>query len=144
MTVLNKEIEKKKKKNIIEKEEEYSSEPSIDRVLMMKSKGNMICSEAGEITEQESGESSEEIESPRSVGGFSGRRNKQKELVHSQILRIREEDLHLGEDLGESNNSNISINNSGFSLNVVVFSRPILPCSPLGGGNPDKNVRALH
>ncbi|PQP94968.1 uncharacterized protein Pyn_29402 [Prunus yedoensis var. nudiflora] len=46
--------------------------------------------------EQDSGGSSEEMESPRSVGRWS-RRAKREGSVHSQILRIREEDAHLGE-----------------------------------------------
>ncbi|CAA0828427.1 Unknown protein [Striga hermonthica] len=37
--------------------------------------------------------------------------------AHSQILRIRAEDSHVGEDVA----------------NFMLFSRPILPASPLGG-----------
>ncbi|BFG35321.1 hypothetical protein CerSpe_215950 [Prunus speciosa] len=40
--------------------------------------------------------SSEEMESPRSVGRWR-QRAKREGSVHSQILRIREEDAHLGE-----------------------------------------------
>ncbi|PON42693.1 hypothetical protein PanWU01x14_280060 [Parasponia andersonii] len=94
---------------------------------------------SAEAAEQESGESSEEVESPRSVGRL-------RRLVHSQILRIREEDSHLGEDFGEretfsANIINNNNNNRVSSLDVVFFSRPILPCSPLGGKT---TVKALH
>ncbi|PON67329.1 hypothetical protein TorRG33x02_265020 [Trema orientale] len=95
---------------------------------------------SAEAAEQESGESSEEVESPRSVGRW-------RRLVHSQILRIREEDSHLGEDFGEREtfSANITNNNNNnnrvSSLDVVFFSRPILPCSPLGGKT---TVKALH
>ncbi|PQQ20394.1 uncharacterized protein Pyn_32675 [Prunus yedoensis var. nudiflora] len=49
-----------------------------------------------EEMEQDSGGSSEEMESPRSVGRWR-RKAKREGSVHSQILRIREEDAHLGE-----------------------------------------------
>ena len=100
--------------------------------------------------DQESAGSSEEAESPRSVGRW--KRSKKDELVHSQILRIREEDSHLGEDMiGESDLMTIGVKEklvaasrvrvTSPSLDVVFFSRPILPCSPLGGKT---SLKAMH
>ena len=123
-----------------------AGEKKADRsVSVLKSNNKLIMQSEAEM-EQESGESSsEEVESPRSVSRWRRRRrnnnnknNKtEKELIHSQILRIREEDSHLGEDYGESRVAPLSS-----TLNVVVFSRPILPCSPLGGKTT--TVKALH
>ncbi|GLU11100.1 hypothetical protein SLE2022_278690 [Rubroshorea leprosula] len=97
----------------------------------------------------ESGESSTEeveVESPRSVVV-----KKKLEWVHSQVLRIREEESYLGEDLlgGLEGLSGKDIIKTAVGrgsspkrhrVNVVVLSRPILPCSPLSG----KTVKALH
>ncbi|GFY87038.1 hypothetical protein Acr_05g0006770 [Actinidia rufa] len=52
-------------------------------------------------TDQESIESSEEVESPRSVVKFGRWAPKKVVYVHSQVLKIREEDSHLGEGIGE-------------------------------------------
>ncbi|KAJ9152560.1 hypothetical protein P3X46_026116 [Hevea brasiliensis] len=65
-----------------------------------------------------------------------------KFVVHSQVLRIRKEELHLGEDIGEGLNAKDKVINASFGQNtqlrrmasvvdLVFFSRPILPCSPL-------------
>ncbi|OAY29832.1 uncharacterized protein LOC110601248 [Manihot esculenta] len=82
-------------------------------------------------------------ESPKSVGKW--RRNISNiRFVHNQVLRIREEDLHLGEDIGEGLSAKDKVMNAGFGQNtqlgrvasvvdMVLFSRPILPCSPLSG-----------
>lgn len=103
-------------------------ERGIDRSLKSK-----LCAEPE--TDQESGGSSEEMESPKSVGQW---RRKKAAYVHSQILRIREEDSHLGDDFGES----LIVANGVISpLDVVIFARPILPCSPLGGKTA---VKASH
>ncbi|CAI9109678.1 OLC1v1009543C1 [Oldenlandia corymbosa var. corymbosa] len=64
--------------------------------------------------------------------------------MHNQILRIRDEDSHLGEDmiyqvlnLFDAANE-FNFNHKGLSTKVVVMSmsssKPILPASPLGGG----------
>ena len=98
--------------------------------------------------EVESGESSTEeaeVESPRSV---VVQMKKKVERVHSQLLRIREEDSHLGEDFigGDKENKNHvvckgGVGGGGFHekrrrrVNVVLVSRQILPCSPLSGKN---------
>lgn len=91
-------------------------------------------------TDQESGGSSEEMESPKSVGQW---RRKKAAYVHNQILRIREEDSHLGDDFAESLiSAKDKVANGVISpLDVVIFARPILPCSPLGGKT---GVKALH
>ncbi|KAE8651222.1 hypothetical protein Csa_001107 [Cucumis sativus] len=110
-------------------------------------------------TDQESIGSSEETESPKSVAKVADWRKKLA-YVHYQVRRIREEDLHLGEDIGEGFNAKEKINSIGgdwcdvphnnppppphssfhnhrvgSQMNVVIFSRPILPSSPLGGKN---------
>ncbi|WP_407803825.1 hypothetical protein, partial [Staphylococcus aureus] len=51
---------------------------------------------ASYFTDDDSAGSSEEVESPRSVGRWR-RPSRKVAYVHSQILRIREEDSHLGE-----------------------------------------------
>ncbi|CAB4275046.1 unnamed protein product [Prunus armeniaca] len=66
----------------------------VQRSLLFVSKSK-ACTEQEEM-EQDSAGSSEEMESPRSVGRWR-RRAKRAGCVHSQILRIREEDAHLGE-----------------------------------------------
>ncbi|XVE68106.1 hypothetical protein DITRI_Ditri09bG0042700 [Diplodiscus trichospermus] len=108
------------------------------------------------VMEVESGESSTEeveAESPRSV---VVQIKKKIERVHSQVLRIREEELHLGEDFvggGKENNNDVVCGGNvsgggGFHekrrrrFNVVLVSRPILPCSPLSGKNNVKRTCA--
>ncbi|KAL5582320.1 hypothetical protein UlMin_014762 [Ulmus minor] len=107
-------------------------EKKIDRSIsvLMKSKR---CAESE--TDQESGGSSEEMDSPRSVERW----RRKKAYVHSQILRIREEDSHLGEDISERLDA--KENRVASSLDVFLFSRPILPCSPLSGKTA---VKAMH
>ncbi|KAF8012977.1 hypothetical protein BT93_I0980 [Corymbia citriodora subsp. variegata] len=90
-------------------------------------------------TDAESGASSEEMESPRSLAGKLMRRaEKELAYLHSQVLRVREEDLHLGEDIGERLSAKDKVVSSSAAVaasraDIVVFSRPILPCSPLSG-----------
>lgn len=109
-------------------------------------------------TDQESIGSSEETESPKSVAKVADWRKKMA-YVHYQIRRIREEDLHLGEDIGEGFNAKEKINSIGdwcdvrhnpphsyhndrvsSQMNVVIFSRPILPSSPLSGKNKYRTI----
>lgn len=57
-------------------------------------------------------------------------------LVHSQILRLREEDSHLGEDIGEGLSARERISGAvgiypSSHMDVLLFPR--LPSSPLGG-----------
>ncbi|XP_052191217.1 uncharacterized protein LOC127800565 [Diospyros lotus] len=96
-------------------------------------------------TDQESFASSEEMdESPRSVAKFRRWTPKKTAYVHSQVLRIREEDLHLGEDIEArvSAKNKLSSVHGGhhhhphlvaLHVNATLFSRPILPASPLRG-----------
>ncbi|KAL3723268.1 hypothetical protein ACJRO7_035451 [Eucalyptus globulus] len=96
-------------------------------------------------TDAESGGSPVEVESPRSLAGkWMRRAEKELARLHSQVLRIREEDLHLGEDIGEGLSAKDKVSSSSSSggaavavaasrADVVVFSRPNLPCSPLSG-----------
>lgn len=100
--------------------------------------GSRLGSEAE--TDTESGASStEEGESPRSVAMWRGRKAAAAGCLHSQVLRVMEEDLHLGEDTVTSGTSGGA---SRLDHHIVILSRPILPCSPLGKkGSTDKSVR---
>lgn len=94
----------------------------------LKSKVFYYEEKSGESTDQESVGSEEETESPRSVariGRWTTAATKKMRHVHSQILRIREEDSYIGVDLGEGCSPHV--------VDFVVFSKPILPASPLGG-----------
>lgn len=125
-----------------------ASDRENDRVLYGKLKA---CSEIE--TDQESTGSSEDVESPRSVVAKMKKwpnslANKNVNLyVHSQILRIREEDSHIGEDIAENLSTiGAAMNNNKFAsdesdddhryhhVDVWIFlQRPILPASPLSG-----------
>ncbi|KAM5581430.1 hypothetical protein ABKV19_010582 [Rosa sericea] len=94
-------------------------------------------------TDDDSAGSSEEMESPRSVQGRWRRRrssseNKKKAAyVHSQILRIREEDSQLGESyFGAKEKVAHAV---ASRVDVVILARPVLPSSPL-----KNTVNALH
>ncbi|CAL9014451.1 unnamed protein product [Prunus brigantina] len=110
----------------------------VQRSLLFVSKPK-ACTEQEEM-EQDSGGSSEEMESPRSVGRWR-RRAKRAGCVHSQILRIREEDAHLGEStsFGAKDNHRKVAHAVASGMDVVLFARPILPCSPL-----KNSVNAFH
>ncbi|PSS35153.1 Integrin beta-like protein [Actinidia chinensis var. chinensis] len=81
----------------------------------------------------------------KSNSGFDFGKSKIEVYVHSQVLRIREEDSHLGEDIGASLSAKTKISAAdnhrrdrdpvicSSHMDFVVFSRPILPPSPLGG-----------
>ncbi|KAL7163407.1 hypothetical protein ACSBR2_039503 [Camellia fascicularis] len=56
-------------------------------------------------TDKQSVGSSDEIESPRSVAKFGQWTPKNIVYMHSQILRIKDEDSHLREDFGEVSGS---------------------------------------
>ncbi|KAI6700565.1 hypothetical protein NL676_014889 [Syzygium grande] len=72
----------------------------------------------------ESGGSSEEMESPRSLAGkWMLRAEKKLACLHSQVLRIREEDLHLGEDIGECLSAKDKVVGSSSSAAVAAASR---------------------
>lgn len=96
---------------------------------------------AGEVSKD--GRKLEETEeSPKSVGKWG-------KYVHSQILRIREEDSHLGEDfsLGVKENGHLSVHyhyhdHVDAPMEVAIFAKPILPNSPLS--RKTTTVKALH
>ncbi|KAK4750095.1 hypothetical protein SAY87_027544 [Trapa incisa] len=82
-------------------------------------------------TDTESGASStEEGESPRSVAMWRRRKASAEGCLHSQVLKVMEEDLHLGEDTAVST----AIIGGAPRVNhcIVILSRSILPYSPLG------------
>ncbi|KAJ0099152.1 hypothetical protein Patl1_22186 [Pistacia atlantica] len=98
-----------------------------------------VRTEATDVEQESGGSSTEEVEeSPRSVAMF-------RRYVHNQVLRVKEEELLLREDIdGEGCCLNTNIKDrkkidSCFherQVKFVVFSRPtttILPCSPLSG-----------
>ncbi|CAK7323026.1 unnamed protein product [Dovyalis caffra] len=77
-----------------------------------------------------------------------------KYLKHSQVLRIREEDSHLGEErlsaakemirkalIGNLEESFGVAPHAAAAVDVIFLSRPILPCSPLSGKT---TIKALH
>lgn len=90
------------------------------------------------------GSSSDEMESPKSVLVIKVRRrlsscsySKEKKMAgmsreHSQILRIRYEDSHVGEDISEALSLFAKKDHRHFA-SLLVFSKPNLPSSPLGG-----------
>ncbi|XP_004304312.1 PREDICTED: uncharacterized protein LOC101296308 [Fragaria vesca subsp. vesca] len=90
-------------------------------------------------TDDDSAGSSEEMDSPRSVQG-RWRRSALKKVayVHSQILRIREEDSHLGESSAFGAKEKVA-HAVASRVDVVLLARPVLPCSPLRN-----TVNALH
>jgi hypothetical protein len=100
---------------------------------------------AGKVSKDER-KLEETEESPKSVGKWG-------KYVHSQILRIREEDSHLGEDfsLSVKENGHLSVlyhhhhhhdHVDAAPMDVLIFSKPILPNSPLS--RKTTNVEALH
>ncbi|KAL6960748.1 hypothetical protein U1Q18_038511 [Sarracenia purpurea var. burkii] len=108
----------------------------IDRIsLLLKSK---VMPAAESETDQESIGSSEEMEySPRSVAKL-GRWTPKIMCVHSQVLRIREEDSHLGEGIGEGLSAKDKLcghhhHVASSHMDAMLFVKPILPSSPLSG-----------
>ncbi|KAE8675670.1 hypothetical protein F3Y22_tig00111648pilonHSYRG00036 [Hibiscus syriacus] len=95
--------------------------------------------------EVESGESSTEeaeLESPRSVV-LQVKQKVETLVLHSQVLRIREEDLHLGEDFivaADNNQVVFGADAVGGVLSEILVSKPILPSSPLSGKNRVKKA----
>ncbi|KAM1015333.1 hypothetical protein EV1_044697 [Malus domestica] len=97
-------------------------------MLSVSSKEKKACTED---REEDSAGSSEEMESPRSVGRWrTGTTKKTGCVLHSQILRIREEDSHLGESTALIGAAAAS-GKDYHGIDVVLFARPILPSSPL-------------
>ncbi|TYH01025.1 hypothetical protein ES288_A09G024300v1 [Gossypium darwinii] len=111
------------------------------------------------LTEVESGDSSTEeaeLESPRSV--VLQMKKKLDRVLHSQVLRIRQEDSHLGQDFIAAGDKAINKNQVVFGgdvngggggvftentrrrLNLVLVSKPVLPSSPLSGKNSVKKA----
>ncbi|OWM69752.1 uncharacterized protein LOC116194205 [Punica granatum] len=100
-------------------------------------------------TDTESGGSStEEGESPRSVTMWRRRKaaaataTATAGALHSQVLKVMEEDLHLGDDAvgfsGREYDSGKSANGKNDCVSypfhqILILSRPGLPCSPLSG-----------
>ncbi|KAL0014088.1 hypothetical protein SO802_001157 [Lithocarpus litseifolius] len=72
--------------------------------------------------------------------------------VHSQILKIREEDSHLGEDFGlglkeHSHHHHHLYHHDDVesAMEVVMFTKPTLPSSPLSGKTTTTTtVKSLH
>lgn len=80
-----------------------------------------------EMDQESIGSSTEDGESPRSVD---------KRWKSSQIMRIRAEDMHLAEDDVVEGKFLLKDKNScGGIARYVLFSRPVLPSSPLGTNN---------
>ncbi|KAM7510030.1 hypothetical protein LguiB_008905 [Lonicera macranthoides] len=107
----------------------------------------------GEVdTDQESnGSWSEDMDnSPRSVVARAARRwpAVKDTNVHSQILKIREEESHIGDGIGEGlskdhHHHHHQHHHVTSHVDVAGFRRPILPASPLSGGKTTA-VKMLH
>ncbi|TYG62678.1 hypothetical protein ES288_D07G251000v1 [Gossypium darwinii] len=89
-----------------------------------------------ELESEESSTEEAEVESPRSV---VVEMKKKVERVHSQVLRIREEESHLGEDLvgrdKENENDVVVVVRGGFHEKRRRGVNVVLACSPLSGKN---------
>lgn len=118
-----------------------SDSGKLKEFLMMDDGMKKLCDHrkwSEEVDDQESGGSEEEFESPKSVAKV-GKWTRNIACLHSQVLRIREEDLHLGEDIGEGLSAKDKVSGHhhhhhvGSRMDVVLLSRPILPSSPLSG-----------
>lgn len=84
-----------------------------------------------EVETESSGSSEAETESPRSVGRWITAATA-KDRVHSQVLKIREEDLCvLVEDKATNPEDRRYLRPRRLSLFLI--SRPNMPCSPLSG-----------
>ncbi|KAH1128999.1 hypothetical protein J1N35_000377 [Gossypium stocksii] len=90
-----------------------------------------------ELESEESSTEEAEVESPRSVVVVEMR--KKVERVHSQVLRIREEESHLGEDLvgrdKQNENDVVVVVRGGFHEKRRRGVNVVLACSPLSGKN---------
>ncbi|KAB2075470.1 hypothetical protein ERO13_A07G205100v2 [Gossypium hirsutum] len=89
-----------------------------------------------ELESEESSTEEAEVESPRSV---VVEMKKKVERVHSLVLRIREEESHLGEDLvsrdKENENDVVVVVRGGFYEKRRRGVNVVLACSPLSGKN---------
>ncbi|KAL5807749.1 hypothetical protein ACOSQ3_028440 [Xanthoceras sorbifolium] len=124
--------------------------PPMDAVDLDRRTGgkNNVFPESAEEAEESGGSSTEEVESPKSVAGFA-RKKMVGRFMHSQILRVKEEEMmFFAEDIGKSSlNKETSSETDRYpkrSLDVVVFSRPMLPYSPLSGKTASTVRPALH
>lgn len=87
---------------------------------------------SNEIVETQ-GESTDEIEAFKTEGKSDDWRCP---FVHHQVLKIREEESHLGEDIGEGLSAKDKVSSAFLHLrsqmDALFYSRPMLPSSPLG------------
>lgn len=103
-----------------------------------------------EEAEESGGSSTEEVESPKSVARFA--RKKAGFVQHSQVLRVKEEEMMFfaAEDITLMTKEPPETTTAAGDrypkrrLNVVVFSKPMLPCSPLSGKTDSTVGAALH
>ncbi|KAF5177573.1 hypothetical protein FRX31_032840 [Thalictrum thalictroides] len=96
--------------------------------------------------------SAEEFDSPKSVWKSDAWKEVEGRFIilHHQVLKIRHEDLHLGEDIGEGFNTKEKLVSNQLKSNLeaffreenknkssvhseFIFSKPFLHASPLGG-----------
>nr|DAD26676.1 TPA_asm: hypothetical protein HUJ06_028144 [Nelumbo nucifera] len=54
-------------------------------------------------------------------------------IIHHQVLKIREEDSHFGEDIAKGLKEKLAIQNLTSQMDRFMIARPTLPCSPLSG-----------
>ncbi|KAK2654985.1 hypothetical protein Ddye_008037 [Dipteronia dyeriana] len=100
-----------------------------------------------EEADESSGSSAEEAESPKSVARIA-RKKVVEQFMHNQILRVKEEEMMFyTEDIGKRSLSKETPETDRYTkreVDVVVFSRQTLPCSPLSGKTESSARTALH
>lgn len=77
----------------------------------------------------------EKITVVKGKGKGDGDRCRARQLkcpMNYQVLKIKEEDSHLGEDIGEGPTSKDKLAFVHHATPQILWPRPILPCSPLG------------
>lgn len=66
-------------------------------------------------------------------------------FVHHQVLKIREEESHLGEDIGEGLSAKDKVSSAFLHLrsqmDALFYSRPLLPSSPLGNKSAIRSLQ---
>lgn len=68
-------------------------------------------------------------------GEGNGHRRLARQLqgpMHYQVLKIKKEDSHLGEDIGEGLTSKDKLAFVHHATSQILWPRSVLPCSPLG------------
>ncbi|KAK3212735.1 hypothetical protein Dsin_017441 [Dipteronia sinensis] len=114
-----------------------SSMEAVDMDRRVSGKKNVFPANDEEADES-GGSSTEEVESPKSVARIA-RKKVVEQFMHNQILRVKEEEMMFyTEETPETDRY------PKRHVDVVVFSRQILPCSPLSGKTESSVRTSLH